>query len=45
MITELIHFEPEICICIGNKSEFKERESVSVMTDILLTFPQISLSL
>ena len=34
MITELIRFEPGICICNGNESEFK-RESVSVMSDLL----------
>ena len=43
MITELIRFEPEICICNGHKLEFK-RESVSVMRDFLLAFPEISLS-
>ena len=41
MITELIRFEPKICICNGNQLEFKS-ESVSVMRDLLLlTFPQI----
>ena len=42
MITELIRFEPELCICNGNSLEFK-RESVSAMRDLLLTFPQICL--
>ena len=42
MITELIRFEPEICICNRNQLEFK-RESVSVMRDFLLKFPQICL--
>ena len=35
MMTELIRFEPKICICNGNSLEFK-RESVSVMRDFLL---------
>ena len=39
MITELIGFEPEICICNGNELEFK-RESVSVMRDFLLKFSE-----
>ena len=39
-VTELIRFEPNVCICNGK--EFKG-ESVSVMNDILLTFPQICL--
>ena len=42
MITELIHFEPDICICNRNELAFK-RESVSVMRDFLLKFPQICL--
>ena len=42
MITELIRFEPEICICNRNQLEFK-RESVSVMRDFMLKFPQICL--
>ena len=42
MVTELVHFEPEICICNGNQLEFK-RESASVMRDFLLKFPQICL--
>ena len=42
MITELIRFEPEICICNRNELEFK-RESVFVMSDFLLKFPQICL--
>ena len=38
MITELIRFEPEICICNGNLLE-SQRESVSaVMRDFLLKF-------
>ena len=42
MTTELMRFEPEICICNGNELQFK-RESVSVMRDFLLKFPQICL--
>ena len=42
MITELIRFEPKICICNGISWDF-QRESVSVMRDSLLTFPQICL--
>ena len=42
MITELVRFEPEICICNRNQWEFK-RESVSVMRDFLLKFPQTCL--
>ena len=43
VITELklIRFEPENSICNGNSLGFK-RESVPVMRDFLLTFPQIS---
>ena len=40
IVTELIHFEPEVCICSGNELEFKG-ESVSVMRDFLPAFPQI----
>ena len=40
--TELMNFEPEVCICNGHSLGFK-RESVSVMEDFLLTFPQICL--
>ena len=45
MITELIRFEPEICICNGNQLEFKrEREgSVAVMIDFMMRFPEICL--
>ena len=42
VIIELIRFEPEICIYNGNKKEFN-RETVFVMRDFLLTFPQICL--
>ena len=42
IITELICFESEICICNGNKLAFK-RESVSVIRDFLLKFPKICL--
>ena len=42
MITELIRFEPKICICNGINWDFR-RESASVMRDFLLTFPQICL--
>ena len=42
MITELIRFEPEICICNGNSFEFR-RESVSVPRRFLLKSPQICL--
>ena len=42
MITELIRFEREISICNRNELKFK-RESVSVMKDFLLKFPQICL--
>ena len=41
-ITELIRFEPEVCICKINYLEFKG-ESVSVMRDLLPTFLQICL--
>ena len=37
MTTELIRFEPEICICNGNGNELQfKRESVTVMRDFLL---------
>ena len=39
MITEFGFFEPKLSICDGHYLEFK-RESVSVMKDFLLTFPQ-----
>ena len=42
IITELVRFKPEICICDGNEFEFK-RASVSIMRDLLLSLPQISL--
>ena len=42
IITELMCFEPEVCICNGNELEMM-RGSVSVMRDFLLTFPQICL--
>ena len=37
MITELIRFEAEVCICNGNQLELQE-ECVSFMRDILLNF-------
>ena len=37
IVTELILFEPKICICNGNLLEFKG-ESVSVIRDSLPTF-------
>ena len=44
MITELIRFEPKICICNGNELEFK-RKSVSVMRDFSAEIPtDLSLS-
>ena len=36
MITELIRFEPEICICNGNSLEFKT-ESVSAQIPTALS--------
>ena len=42
MIAELIRFKPKVCISHGNRLEFKG-ESVSVLKDVLLTFPQICL--
>ena len=42
MITELIRFEPEICICDENCLEFK-RKSASVIRDFRQKFPQICL--
>ena len=37
MITELIRFEAEVCICNGNSLELQE-ESVALMRDTLLNF-------
>ena len=42
MITELICFKPEVCICDGNKLKF-QGESVSVTREFRPTFPQICL--
>ena len=42
MITELIWFEPEICIGNGNQLKNK-KESISAMRDFLSRFPQICL--
>ena len=42
MITELIRFEAEVCICNGKLIGIP-KESVSVTRDFLLKFPEICL--